>query len=492
MIIPAILGTVGPFSGAIFPAEPGNPISISQPFAAPPPLAQQAQTTSVSRIADVLPSDWAFQALQGLIEHYGCIQGYPDLTFRGQQSLTRFEYAAALNACLDTIATLAAQNTLNSEDLETLQRLQADFQGELAALGHRVNSLEAEVTNLRAQQFSTTTTLDGEVSFNLGIPVNGLTAVDSEDGSAISENSVSIAARARLTFEASLTGDDYLRLRLQGGDGEILEAFGGLADSTDSDYDISLTDFFYSLPLSDQVTVILSARGVVGSDWVTSTIVPFDGPAVANAASPGFYSSGGGSSNGAGVGVSLALTDALVFDAGFTASNPGGATDPAIGLLSASNQSYIAQLSYLGDSHLQAALVYMHNDQSRNFEGGQEGATNTFAGLINLDFGNFFLAGYSAYQTFNSGSDVSWAAGLGLEDIWLEGAKFGIYGGQSPQLQGRINNPFFMEGYYEIPINQLLSITPAIVYGEANFSDPEGAGLDNTSLYGVIRATFEF
>ncbi|MBP0001918.1 MAG: S-layer homology domain-containing protein, partial [Cyanobacteria bacterium SID2] len=41
------------------------------------------QVTSVSQFSDVQPTDWAFQALQSLVERYGCIAGYPDGTYRG-------------------------------------------------------------------------------------------------------------------------------------------------------------------------------------------------------------------------------------------------------------------------------------------------------------------------------------------------------------------------------------------------------------------------
>jgi hypothetical protein len=59
------------------------------------------QVTSVSQLSDVSPTDWAFQALQSLVERYGCIAGYPDGTFRGNRAMTRYEFAAGLNACLD-------------------------------------------------------------------------------------------------------------------------------------------------------------------------------------------------------------------------------------------------------------------------------------------------------------------------------------------------------------------------------------------------------
>ncbi|MCC8456036.1 iron uptake porin, partial [Streptomyces rochei] len=48
------------------------------------------QVTSVSQLSDVKPTDWAFQALQSLVERYGCIAGYPDGTYRGNRAMTRY------------------------------------------------------------------------------------------------------------------------------------------------------------------------------------------------------------------------------------------------------------------------------------------------------------------------------------------------------------------------------------------------------------------
>ena len=61
------------------------------------------QVTSVSQFSDVQPTDWAFQALQSLVERYGCIAGYPNGTYRGNRAMTRYEFAAGLNACLNRV-----------------------------------------------------------------------------------------------------------------------------------------------------------------------------------------------------------------------------------------------------------------------------------------------------------------------------------------------------------------------------------------------------
>jgi len=128
------------------------------------------QVTSVSQLSDVKPTDWAFQALQSLVERYACIAGYPDGTYRGNRAMTRYEFAAGLNACLDQVTKLISSSTANlatKEDLATIQKLQEEFAAELATLRGRVDALEARTSELEANQFSTTTKLSGEVVFAL-------------------------------------------------------------------------------------------------------------------------------------------------------------------------------------------------------------------------------------------------------------------------------------------------------------------------------------
>lgn len=77
------------------------------------PSDSMAQVTNVSQLRDVQPSDWAYEAMRSLVERYGCLAGYPDGTFRGDRSLTRFEFAAGLNACLEQINRIIAIPTTN-------------------------------------------------------------------------------------------------------------------------------------------------------------------------------------------------------------------------------------------------------------------------------------------------------------------------------------------------------------------------------------------
>ncbi len=145
---------------------------------------EMTQINSVSQLSDVQPTDWAFQALQSLVERYGAMPsartpsyaGYPNGTFKGNRALTRYEFAAGLNAALDRLNELIATGTadlVRKEDLATVQKLQSEFAGELATLRGRVDTLEASTAKLEANQFSTTTRLNGEVVIGLASVLAG-------------------------------------------------------------------------------------------------------------------------------------------------------------------------------------------------------------------------------------------------------------------------------------------------------------------------------
>lgn len=123
--------------------------------------------------------------------------------------MTRYEFAAGLNACLDRVNELIATSTTNlvsKEDLATLQRLQEEFATELTALRGRVDALEVQAAELESNQFSTTTKLNGEVITYVG---------DAFGENADPANNATLGYRVRLDFNTSFTGRDRLRTRLQ-------------------------------------------------------------------------------------------------------------------------------------------------------------------------------------------------------------------------------------------------------------------------------------
>jgi hypothetical protein len=181
------------------------------------------QVTAVEQLSDVRPTDWAYQAVQSLVERYSCIAGYPNATFLGNRAATRYELAAALNACMDVISDRFA----TKEDLLAVRKLQEEFAKELAALKGRVNQLEARTSKLEAQQFSTTTKLRAVAVISVS---DALLGNDASSNPAVRNNGDNpiVTYRIRLNLDTSFTGKDLLRTRLQAGNVPNLAAGDGL------------------------------------------------------------------------------------------------------------------------------------------------------------------------------------------------------------------------------------------------------------------------
>lgn len=98
-------------------------------FSAPVSAADSsaASTPPSSQYPDVPADHWAQEALSQLLSQYGLRLGYPDGSFRGQQTLTRYEMAAVL---LKVLKRTPADQTEAPE----LQNLKAMLKVELEAL----------------------------------------------------------------------------------------------------------------------------------------------------------------------------------------------------------------------------------------------------------------------------------------------------------------------------------------------------------------------
>ncbi|MEO0767875.1 MAG: iron uptake porin, partial [Cyanobacteria bacterium J06649_4] len=480
---PVALSTAFAASGAAVAAETvavESVDAISADVVVAEPI-QLAQVTSVSELSDVQPGDWAFTALQRLVEEYGCLEGYPDRTYRGNRALSRYEFAAGLNACLDVVIQL-----IGGGDLDEVRRLQEEFAAELATIRGRVDGLEADVAELEANQFSTTTKLRGQLDAHLVVPFDDADALidlgddgllgtdDDETVVGGDEADATFEYRARLNFDTSFTGEDRLRIRLQASDaaGSLANTEGGLASQSGRrggiEDNVGLDDVYYSFPVGNRISAIIAANSVVTDDFVTSTIVPFDGPSVADAGGPEFYDLFDGGDFGAGV--NIAFTDSLVLDLGYSSGSSN--TNTADGGLFNDN-SYIAQLNFLTDGLINAAVTYIGAGDADPGD-----VDSAIAGLISLDFGGFQIGGHYAINDVEGGGDAdSYMGGVAF-------GPFGIYGGVSPAVD---RDPLLVEAYYELDVNEFFTLTPAVIYAD-NDSD---VGSDD-NFYGAVRATFKF
>ncbi len=490
----------------------------------PMPVNPMSQVTSVTQLSDVQPTDWAYQSLQSLVERYGCIVGYPDGTFRGNRPLSRFEFAAGLNACMDKVSELIAQgiaDRVTKADLAALQRLQEEFSAELATLRGRVDALEARTTTLEGQQFSTTTKLQGEAIFSIGGVVTGGDAANVD-----LPRNTTFTNRVRLNFDTSFTGEDLLRTRLQVSNfidyvssaaNPINE--GRIRYANDSGSTFVLDALFYQFPLGDRTRITLEANAGASDDFA-NTINPFiDGDGGGGALTqfgtrnPIYYYL-----DGIGAGIEHNFSEQLVLSLGYLSPVANEPT-PSHGLF---NGAYgaLAQLLFQPSDRFKVGVYYV-NAYNTN-PGGTGSNTANLVGLPALGGANvstnsygvgasFQLSpnivingwgGYTAARVIGSGDVDIWnfAVSLAFPDLGGKGNLGGIIFGMEPKvtgvsgtdLRGRItadpDTSFHVEGFYTLKLGDNIGVTPAIIW----LTNPNHNAQNNDIVIGLIRTTFSF
>lgn len=509
------------------------------------------QLTSVSQLSDVKPTEWAFQALKSLVERYGCIVGYPDKTYRGNRALTRYEFAAGLNACLDKIQELIAAATadfVRKEDLETIKKLQEEFAAELATLRGRVDALEVRTATLEKQQFSTTTKLSGEAIF----------AVNDVFGEQVGDlNNTVFQTRVRLNLQTSFSGRDVLTTRLAasnrspifvvGGplspfvldrNGEQLgTAEGTLASSVNEQggNQVFLDRLDYAFPVSDRVSFYVAAAGGRSQYYVPSTINPYfadfdggNGSISAFSQESPIYRIGGGA--GASFSVAFDQGRKFVLTGGYLATN---AENPVRGQgLFNGTFAALGQLTITPSDAFQLGLTYVHGYHTPGTSIFNLGARNNLfvtgtlpanaihtaldVAAVTNSYGvqasfklspKFVINAFGGFTDLtllrNTGSGEIWYYGLGiaLPDLGKRGNLGGIMVGVEPYLGSVSANGFrlqdfglrnstslHIEGFYKYQINDRISITPGVIWITA----PDQNSNNDDYVILTVRTTFSF
>ncbi|MEH2196074.1 MAG: iron uptake porin [Nostoc sp.] len=492
----------------------------------------QSQVTSVSQFSDVQPTDWAFQALQSLVERYGCIAGYPNATYRGNRALTRYEFAAGLNACLDRVNELIATATadlVTKQDLATLQRLQEEFSAELATLRGRVDSLEARTAELEANQFSTTTKLVGEAVFAV---------TDAFGGRNGDNNNTVFQDRVRLDLQTSFTGRDVLHTRLAAGNAGAfnLDGSNGGAEGRQTfeigstgNNSVKIDRLTYEVPIGP-ANVYLAASGGRHSQYAAvNNPYFFDNTDGGNGALSTFasespiYRIGGG----AGIAINLPLgkgTGILgnsSITAGYLASQ---ANDPGIGTgLTNGDYAALGQLNFSVGNRLALAATYVHGYNGAGSSLFNSGATdddviavgtqraNTLptAGSTSNSYGvsaafrpsdKLSISGFVSYHDvigFGVGDDYtawSYGAGVALVDFGKRGNVLGLFAGAEPYALNRTgvpggnDVPYHFEGFYKYRVSDNISVTPGVIW----LTSPGQSSNNDDAIIGTLRTTFTF
>lgn len=489
-------------------------------------VEQLAQVSSVSQLSDVQPTDWAFQALQSLVERYGCIAGFPNGTYRGHRVMTRYEFAAGLNACLDRINELIATSTnslVTQEDLATLQKLQQEFSTELATLRTRVDTLEAQIAELQANQFSTTTKLSGEAIFAVA-GVFGEKAADQDsnpDNNSDLQDNIILSDRVRLSFDTSFTGKDLLRTRLQA---RNIPEFQGTVTGTrmtrlsfagDEDNQVRVDELYYYFPVSDRLTVTV-APIKIELDKIVKTQSPFKSTSSGSISLFGRHNPIYRVLGGTAFGINYDFNKQVSLNLGYTAADAQN-PDSNNGLFDG-NYNAFAQFFFKPIQNLDIGLTYAHSyyagsgDTGVNIAGGTGsenarrpfGNVNTSANSFGLETSwrispKFILSGWAGYSIAESkiGDDeadiLNYAITLAFPDLGGEGNLAGFVFGMPPkviessQTEDR-DTSLHLEGFYRLHLTDNISVTPGLFV----IINPEHNDNNDNIYVGAIRTTFTF
>jgi hypothetical protein len=505
-------------------------------------LSEIEQVTSVSQFKDIEPTDWAFQALQSLVERYACIAGYPNGTFRGNRALSRYEFAAGLNTCLDRINELIAtgiSNTITKEDLIKLQKLREEFAAELTTLQGKVDTLEAKTTELEVNQFSTTTKLFGQAI--IGIQGRSENSADLSPKDSIKETrdngtKINVISNLQLTLLTQFKNRSFFLTGIQVGNGNTasfnaprLTNDTRLVYEGNTNNNLVLTDLNYRFLVGNKVAVIVGPAGVNpintfrGANRIESA---GKGPISAFAQRNPILAIGNGTG---GLGFDWQMNKHISLQAVYTASKPADSSQNA-GLFNGGNTAGL-QLNFAPTNNIDLALNYINSYSTTGFLGtgvGDDllaytltsnsplttdafGATASFQIHQNLRIGawggftNSCIPGQSGSVETNN-----WMAFLNFPDLLKTGNLGGIYVGQPPKIVrsdlpignnlpgilkdsigsagGQPGTTTHVEAFYRYRISDNIDITPGVIF----IFEPRHSPNSDMITIGIFRTTFSF
>lgn len=508
-------------------------------------LDPMAQVTSVSQLKDVQPSDWAFAALQSLVERYGCIAGYPDSNYRGNRALTRYEFAAGVNACLDRINELiatTAKDLVSREDVTILQKIQEEFAAELGTLRGRVDSLEAKNAEIAANQFSTTTKLSGLLIVGLQGRTKNRGDVNFRDGQKDTDDggtNINVISLAQLYLTSQITPRSYLFTGLLAGRGTTTPRFTNSVSRNDvllgyefPTDNLIVSDLNFHWLVTDKLAMMIGTEGV-------SIPAAFRGPNRVESAATGPLSYfaqrnpilNTGYGHG-GIAIDWQFAKRASLQAIYTSYQPGNPGQRS-GLFDGNTTTGV-QLLLTPTDTIDFSLYYVNNYSS-------DGCLLTFVGDECLTAVNSTTGRSAPLQTNAVGATVTWqisksiSAGawggytksyipgqpgnvettnymvfLNFPDLFAKGNLGGIYVGQPPKITSSNlpvgnNVPDFIntglgraggqpgtttqvEAFYRFQLNDNLSITPGIIH----ILQPGHTPNSDSVTIGILRSTFTF
>jgi hypothetical protein len=356
-------------------------------------------------------------------------------------------------------------------------------------------------------QFSLNTKLQGQVIF-------GLTGSTSGEYS----RNTAFGYRTRLELKTDI-GGGLLTTRLQAinlgstnrnptgttavgtPEGNLSWTDGTTANTTPA---IGIDALKYEFALNPQTQVVVDANAGAADDFADTINPYFDGDGASGSISlfgnrPSIYYG----VQGTGAGIRHKLSDSTELSVGYLARN---ANTSALGNgLLGGGYGALAQLTFKTGDNSKIGLTYTRTKNSDPGTGSNNanllGDSNNFgvqaSFQLNPQLALGGWAGYTKNQAVNNGGDRdvwNWAVTAAAPDFGGKGNLAGLLVGQEPRVTAATNGTLdsksglHIEGFYQIKLNDNLSITPGLIYLTA----PDQNASSQGAVIGAIRTTFSF
>ncbi len=384
----------------------------------------------------------------------------------------------------------------------------------------RVDGIEAQLGEIQAGAFSSTTTLSGKAAFITGYV---------EDDQNPTKDETTLTYMYQLNLNSSFTGDDLLYTRLKAGNtadvfndktsGAYLSATKNNDDGA-GNQNIAVDKIWYQFPVGDNLQVWVGPK--IENYYMLASAPSIYKPVTKQFALGGNASTYGSSTSpGFGVAWTQSVDDPsdgrFALSMNYTGKGGASSTD---GLLDEDSKEFFLTKVEYGTPKWQvsAALANKTNgdgyDSYYHTTAGQHYDTDiTSIGLRAYwkpdETGSIpeVQIGYDTVSVDNAAVGMpdemnAWMVGLGWKDLFIDGNRAGVAFGSRQAATSFNGTPlavnseaaednFVWEAYYTFKVNDGVSVTPAVFGGSDVDTDAAGASVGDVNG-AVLLTEFRF
>ena len=374
----------------------------------------------------------------------------------------------------------------------------------------RIDGVEAQLGEIQAGSFSSTTTMSGKAAFIVG------SVEDDTDTTGADE--VSMTYMYQLNMNSSFTGEDLLYTRLKAGNTASVfadKSTGAYLSATKSGTGTLAVDkIWYQFPVGDSLQVWVGPR--IENYYMLASAPSIYKPVTKQFALGGNASTYGSSTSpGFGAAWTQAVDDPS--DGRFALSmNYTGksAADPTVGLLNEDSKEFFLTKVEYGTPQWQVSAAYASKTNGETYDGyyhtseGEDYSTDltsialraywkpdTTGSIPEVQVG-YDLATVDNAAAGDPDEMTAWMVGLGWKDLFIDGGRAGVAFGSRQAATSYVaggattedpsEENFVWEAYYTFKVNDGVSVTPAV------FGGSDVVGTDQDVNGAVLLTEFRF